>query len=638
MTVAVVATLAAAGPVTTGAPALAAEVVLLGEGGSITGRLPAGRRVALDLAVRDPATRWPLDGLTVRAWLRAPLPSGESCAEATGRLARFGADPRHAVPLDGLRLLAPGEDGTLAVVDPRLNLATANLARVDRLADGRLPVAMVLDPAEAVLWAALPDEDAVLRHDLATGAPATRVALSGGRPTELAGPLPDDVGEGGAVAVGLDGPGAVARLDREGRETARREVGRGPVRLALGAGRLATLAIGDGRLAVLDPWTLEVQGTLALGTPATALALVDRQDLALVAAGDRLVVVGVGGGAPPALLADVRLGATAPDRLAASPDGRWAFALDRARSVLAIVDLARGPRLAHALAFEEGAEELAVGLDLLYVRLRDAPAVAILPFAALDAPGRDGTPVVERVTMGAAPTGGVGRSLMAPGPGGRGLWLAHPADRRAYLFTGGAMRAPETAVPLKGSAPAGLILQPLAPQSRGGGRYRATLATPTSPGRYLLAVALDRPVEAHCLELAVEGAPAMAGGASGPVAPPRLEAALAGGADGAVAGRDTVIVLRAPAGAAANDLAAGTLSGRTLAVRAFPLGGGNWQQRAVARPEPPGAGPAGWSARLRFPAPGRYVVLAEALGAGLRYEDAPRLVVDVRAAAGETGP
>jgi len=32
-----------------------------------------------------------------------------------------------------------------------------------------------------------------------------------------------------------------------------------------------------------------------------------------------------------------------------------------------------------------------------------------------------------------------------------------------------------------------------------------------------------------------------------------------------------------------------------------------------------------------LPAPGRYVVLAEALGAGLRYEDAPRLVVEVRA-------
>jgi hypothetical protein len=342
------------------------------------------------------------------------------------------------------------------VVDPRLSLATANLVRVDRLTDGRPPAAAILDPAEAVLWAALPDEDAVLRHDLAAGGPR-RARRFRRRPSDLAGPLPD-LGEG-AVAVGLDGPGAVARLDRDGRETVRRGVGRGPVRLALGAGRLAALAAGDGRLAVLDPWTLEVRGALPLGGPAAALALVDRQDLALVAAGNRLVVVGIGGGTPPSVLAEVRLGVT-PDRLAASPDGRWAFALDRARSAVAIVDLARGPRLAHALAFEEGAEELAIGLDLLYVRLRDAPAVAILPFAALERPDRDGTPVVERVTMGAAPTGAAGRSLMAPGPGGRGLWLAHPADRRAYLFTGGAMRAPETAVPLKGSTPAGLLSSP----------------------------------------------------------------------------------------------------------------------------------------------------------------------------------
>jgi hypothetical protein len=622
-----VAALAATAAVAAGPPAGGAEVTLLGGGGT----LRAGHRAALDLAVRDPATRWPLDGLAVRAWLRAPLPPGETCAEATRQLARFGAAPRHALSLDGLRLLAPGDDGTLGVVDPRLSLATANLVRVDRLTGDRPPSATVLDAAESVLWATLPDEDVVLRHDLATGEPTRHVTLPGDRPTDLAGPLPD-VGEG-AVAVGLDGAGAVARLDRDGRETARRGVGRGPVHLALGAGRLVALAAGEGRLTVLDPWTLEVRSALSFGGPAEALALVDRQDLALVAAGDRLRVISVGrSGARPAMLADVGLG-VAPDRLASSPDGRWMFALDRARSVVAIVDLARGPRLAHALAFEEGAEELAVGLDLLYVRLRDAPAMAILPFAALEAPVQDRTPTVERVTMGAAPTGAAGRSLMAPGPGGRGLWLAHPTDRRAYLFTGGAMRAPETAVPLKGSAPAGLLLQPLAPQPRGGGVYRATLGAPASAGRYLLAVALDRPAEAHCLEIAVEGGDDRGNQAvvPGPVTPPRLEASLAGGVEGAIAGRETVVVLRA-----VGAVDPGAISGRALAVRAFPLGGGNWQQRAVARPDPGGAEP-GWSTRLRFPAPGRYVVLAEAPGAGLRYEDAPRLVVEVRADAGE-GP
>jgi hypothetical protein len=142
-------------------------------------------------------------------------------------------------------------------------------------------------------------------------------------------------------------------------------------------------------------------------------------------------------------------------------------------------------------------------------------------------------------------------------------------------------------------------------------------------------VALDRPVEAHCLDLVVEGGDERddrAAVASGPVPPPRLEAALAGGAGGAIAGRDTVVVLRA-----AGTADAGPLAGRALALRAFPLGGGNWQQRVTASPDPAGTAGPGWSARLRFPAPGRYVVLAEALGAGLRYEDAPRLVVEVRA-------
>jgi hypothetical protein len=115
----------------------------------------------------------------------------------------------------------------------------------------------------------------------------------------------------------------------------------------------------------------------------------------------------------------------------------------------------------------------------------------------------------------------------------------------------------------------------------------------------------------------------------GPVAPPRLEASLADSVEGAVAGRETIILLRA-----VGPADPGAIAGKALAIRAFPAGGGNWQQRAIAQPNRDGAEP-GWSARMRFPAPGRYIVLAEAPGAGLRYEDAPRLVVEVRADAGE---
>lgn len=578
--------------------AQAAEVELLG---GPTWR--AGERMVVALVVRDPTTRWPLDGLALRAWLRAPLGAEEACLDIAGRLARSGVDPRRALALDAYDLLALGEDGTLAVVDPRLDLATANLVRVERL--GGSPAALALDVREAVLWATLPATDKLMRHDLAAGTSPATIHLPGS-PHALAGPWPD-----GSVAVALDDAGALALIDPDGSVRARRRIGEGRVALAWAEERLAALASSDGTLTVLDPSTLEPQGRIAVSSPATALALADEQDLALVADGrGGISMVALETGAE--LLGRVPLGITA-DRLAVTPGGRWLFALDRDRSTLAIVDLAHS-RVAHALTFEDGAEELLVGPDLLYVRLREAPAVAILALASLAA---DREPVVERVVMGSAPTGGRDRRLMTLGSGGRSLHLAHPVDRRVYLFTGGSMRAPVSAVPLKGVEPAALALRPRQPQPMGDGVYRAVVEAP-GPGRYSLVVALDRPPEAHCIDLAVEGEPDPRSAVLTSV--PRLEAELAGQV---VADREATVLLQAHRGPDAQSLG-------MVAVMALRVGG-SWQQRAVASP----LGKGRYAARLRFPAPGRYLVLAEAPAAGLDYDAGPRLLVEV---GGERAP
>ena len=559
--------------------------------------LAAGSRADLVLRLADPATGWPLDGLSLRAWLRAPLAAGESCTDAVTRLATSRPDPRHALALDGFRLLILGEDGTVAGLDPRLDLASANLVHIQGL--GGMPVDLLPDPPRGLLWASL--GDALIRRDLAAADPDLRLPLPG-RPGSLAGPGPR-----GEILVGLDEEGAAALLASDGAQIARQAVGQGPIDLATGAGRTLALSRGDGRLLLLEATTLERRGEVALGMPAAALALDERQDLGLVLAGSRLLVVAL---EVPRLLQAIELGIGA-DRLALTPDGRWALALDRQRSVLAVVDLARG-RLAHALEFSEGAEELLVGADLLYLRLRDAPAMAILPLAALA--GAD-PPPVEKVVMGAAATGGVGRRLMALGPSGREVWLAHPADRTAYLFTGGSMRAPVTAVPIKGVAPAGLLIQPLAPQPLGGGAYAASLRAPGA-GRYALMVLPDRPPDPSCLELAVTGTSATS--AVSLVAPPRLLARLAGPVD--AQGAATVSLEARQGGVPAG------LDGPVI-VRALQMGA-SWQQRIEAEP----TAEARWSARLRFPAAGRYLMLAEAPGAGLALADGPRLVIDVGAA------
>lgn len=576
-------------------PAAAAEVSLDAAAPAV-----AGARTALTLRVRDPATGWPLDGLALRAWLRPALGPEEKCGDAAGALARYGAGPRQALTLAGLRVLSLGEDATLGVIDPRLSLATANLARVDRL--DAVPATAVVDAREAMLWASLPEQDRLLRLDLATGAPLPPLALSGGPRTLVADPA-------GGWLVGLDRAGAVAALAPDGSERARAVVGPGPVELALDrtGARVVALARAGRRLVLLDLPGLDAAGTVALDADADALAVVAAQDMAAIVTGDSLALVALDA---PLLLRRLPLGIR-PDRLLATGDGRWLFALDRARSILAVVDLARG-QVRHALSFAEGAEELALGLDLLFVRLRDAPAVAVLALASLE---NTAPPALDRIIMGIAPTGGRDRVLMATAPGGRSLLLAHAADRRLYEFTGGAMRAPASAVPIKTAATLRLLLHAVQPQPLGGGRYRAVFQAP-APGAYSLITLLDQPSEAHCLPLAVGGEPAAE--AATMTTAPRVTVMLRGTP---AAGRPVEVALRVEEPSAAPLPPLRDLS--LLAVRI----GGSWRQRAVAA----SAGGADYLARLLFPAAGRYMILVEAPSAGIRYETGPRLHAEVPA-------
>lgn len=149
----------------------------------------------------------------------------------------------------------------------------------------------------------------------------------------------------------------------------------------------------------------------------------------------------------------------------------------------------------------------------------------------------------------------------------------------------------------------------------GDGVYRAVVKAPR-PGRYSLVVALDRPPEAHCIGLAVQGE---ADPRSAVLASlPRLEAELT---EEPAAGRETTILLNTGRGPGGEPVAQPLGMVGVMALRV----GGSWQQRTVASP----LGQGRYAARLRFPAPGRYLVLAEAPAVGLDYGAGPRLLVEV---------
>lgn len=472
------------------------------------GELRAGVPLRVDVSVRDPASGTPLNGLTPALWL---VPDdGEQvdgrCERLVNRLAASAVPPDGTVDANGFDLIQATDDGKLALVDPLLNLASANIKAVVDL--GQTPRAWAISASGATLAVAVPESRDLRLIDMSRFTDAVRAEL----PAEASAVVAD----GNGFRVGTSN-GAVITVSGDGKVGALERLGTGPVILSGEGETIVALArSGDGAF-IRRGASL---ARFAIGAPVATAVYIPLADALFALTADGTALVRVPQDQPDA---PQRITLERKARaMAASPDGRWLALTAEDGSSIAVVDVARG-RERWTIAANDPVIAADFSDAFLYlVHARQGGATRIVFDPAGGPPGTvtiaAGSTRADEQRAGALP-------LLARIPQA-GMLVASSRDRAAYMINDDNAQAAMSSLPLRAGAPAGILLRyrGLSPSAERGG-YGAQLIVPQG-GAYLAVVRTEQPAVAHCARLTIAGPAGRAVAAAAASLAPVIERSL----------------------------------------------------------------------------------------------------------------
>ena len=467
-----------------------------------------GKPARITVSVQDPASGFALGGIGVATWI---VPDdGTSCEDWYARIGRASQVPDGVIPLIGFDIVQVTNDNHVALVDPLLDLASANLRAVSpafdqvralevasdgqsiaiatgdglslrigdpaapSLATARLPAAVhSLAAAPGGFWSGLADGTAAFVD--ANAKPAYPVAIGDGAVSILG--TDDD------ILIGLAGDGNAKNLSRE-TPTIRFP---GAVR----GGAISTLA--NSLFALSAPGDELFSADLDAPTSQT------RYELSFPAA-----------------------------RMASSPSGRWLALADEAGERIAIFDT-EAMRVRWTINMPDPVIEMTFSDNFLYFMHRRQGGVTRVTFdLQASAPG-----------LAAIAAGVASEDPQEAGPlphlvriRAGGVLVASSREQRAYIVSESGAQAAMAMIPLRAGKTAGVAVRQrgMTPGLQRG-TYIGNFTAPDA-GYYRAIVRTDAPELLQCQSFAV-GAPrerlAAKGAKEAPPAP-MLEARREGAA------------------------------------------------------------------------------------------------------------
>lgn len=371
-------------------PAMSARVAYLDLDGAPLPLIAPGTPFSIDVTLINEAGTDAPRGVELMGWLRRMSDRNLPCLQAARGYLGTGRLSLDAVPLLGPVVGVVARDDSFTVVDPFLDLASANLIGATTLEER--PAALVADPAGGGFLITMP-RARELRRLTAYGAVETVIARDLDQPTALVA-----AGDGGAWILEA-GAARVTRLSAGGQVMQSL-----PGAAALSGDARTVLVRGrDDSLSVLPS---------AGGSPLAILpSLPDtRAELPIHDAEDRLLAI--------ARLSDEGLSLTYPDapqmalpiglagpasRLTTDPQGQMVAAWDPTGGPVSIVDLARGQMIQ---AVSVGGDDAGAAVaDVLmtdnaaFLMLADQSTVGAISLTAI---GKPGPAPVRRIQMGDA--------------------------------------------------------------------------------------------------------------------------------------------------------------------------------------------------------------------------------------------
>ncbi|MFM5908074.1 MAG: YncE family protein [Novosphingobium sp.] len=466
--------------------------------------LQANRPARMEVQLRDPATGFGIGGVGMFAWI-AP-DNGMSCPDWFRRVDRNSQLPSDVIPLVGFDIVQITQDNRIAVVDPQVSLASANIRSIAPL------------PGRLKAWAFAPDGR--VAGITAQDGKVILVDASAAKVEQIPG-ITDAHGltmSGSGLWIGMSDGRAIPML-ASGASGAAVAVGEGNVAILAG-GNLPTVALAaDGRGRMLDRGQAFNLGERVGGATLSPLA---NSLFALSQDGRTVLVADLD---TQELVRRIALDDMA-DRIIASPSGRWVALASPDGGRMTIID-SETMQVRWTAVMPDPVVEMAFSQSFLYFRHRRQAGVTRMTFDALAA-----KPGLSAIASG-VPT----QALHQAGPLPRlmriesgGMLLASEHERRAYIIEESSKLASEGTIALRAGDTEGVLVRQrgLLPSGKTG-TYSGWFTAP-GDGRYLAIVRTQSPEFVQCQAFVVgKPGPRRLAAAEAATPAPGAKAGIAGG-------------------------------------------------------------------------------------------------------------
>ena len=537
----------------------------------------AGQMVQLDLSLTDAVTGQPPRGLPLQGWVRPVQRGNSSCEQAVRGFLTTGSVPTGSVNLNTSVLAMLSQDGSVGVIDPKLNLMSANMLAAFKLDEQ--PAGMVVDPARMRILATQGAQGNILALPIPGG---DAVVLASG----LAAPAGIAVTDDGDIWVASSADGTLKRLAPDGKPRSSAQLGDArlglrddldaPLLVFSDTGAIRLIDRGNGKTLVDLGSAEPVSDAVAIGTIAV-LSLPAGRSVAQLRYLDAV-------DAP----FDIPLGLPFT-RISASQDGRFALAWSPGEAAFVLIDLARAQVVQPVALQDATITEARIFNGAAYLLSHDGGFVGVIDLATVEIGRAAEITEVRLGVKGPRPQGETALLVpLAPSPQ---LLAVDPVTQTGFVIeamSGVNGMPPMDATRLRGGVPQKVLVVDRRLEETTPGQFRVVWAFPA--GEYELMLTTGITGLSSCLRFEVQGTRQAIG-----VLPVRMEVST--GPEPIQAGRPHDMLLRfyGPEGEIIK------VPQTAILVPSFKSG---WRTKVIGVPQPDGA----LAMQVTLPHPGTFAL------------------------------
>lgn len=452
----------------------------------------AGQMVQLDLSLTDAVTGQPPRGVPLQGWVRPVQRGNSSCEQAVRGYLTTGAVPTGSVNLNTSVLAMLSRDGSVGVIDPKLNLMSANMIAAFKLDEQ--PAGLVIDAARMRMLATQGAQGSVMALPVPGG---DAVVLAAG----LAAPAGIAVTDDGDIWVASSESGTLSRLAPDG--SLRSSTQLGDARVALRDEiDLPILAFSDtGAIRMIDRTNGQTLVDLSPKVPLSDVAAIGDIGLLSLAAGRSLAQLRYLDAVDAPI--DIPLGLPFT-RVSVSLDGRFALAWTPGEGTFVLIDLGRAQVVQPVALRDATITEARIFNDAAYILSHDGGFVGVIDLATVDVGRAAEITEVRLGVKGARPQGETALLVpLAPSPQ---LLAVDPVTQTGFVIesmSGVNGMPPMDATRLRGGVPQKVLVVDRRLEETTPGQFRVAWAFPA--GEYELMLTTGITGLSSCLRFDVQG-------------------------------------------------------------------------------------------------------------------------------------